>query len=59
MEAELKAKYPDTTIELIKGSGGVFDVVCNGQLVYSKQHIEGRRFPNVGEVGRLIEKEMG
>ncbi len=34
--------------ELIKGSGGVFDVTADGALVYSK-HSTGR-FPENGEV---------
>lgn len=58
MEAELKANYPDTNIKLIEGDGGIFDVVCNGKLIYSKQNIEGQRFPNDGEVTRLIGQEM-
>jgi selT/selW/selH-like putative selenoprotein len=56
VEAELKANYPDSNIQLIKGGGGVFDVKCDGKLIYSKQNIEGQRFPNVGEINRLIEK---
>ena len=59
MEAELKANYPDSNIELIEGGGGIFDVKCNGKLIYSKQNIEGQRFPNEGEISRLIEHEMG
>jgi selT/selW/selH-like putative selenoprotein len=59
VEAELKANYPDSNIELIKGSGGIFDVECNGKLIYSKQDIEGQRFPNAGEITKLIKQEMG
>jgi len=55
VEAELKAKYPDSNIELVKGSGGIFDVVCDGQLIYSRQQTEGLRFPAEGEITRLIE----
>lgn len=55
MEAELKAKYPDANIELVKGSGGIFDVVCDGQLIYSRQRTEGLRFPDEGEITGLIE----
>jgi selT/selW/selH-like putative selenoprotein len=57
VEAELKANYPDSNIELIEGSGGVFDVTCNGKLIYSKQNIEGQRFPHEGEVTKLIKQE--
>jgi selT/selW/selH-like putative selenoprotein len=59
VEAELKANYPDANIELIEGSGGIFDVECNGKLIYSKQNIEGQRFPNAGEIAKLIKQEMG
>ena len=59
VEAELRMHYPDSTIKLIEGGGGVFDVKCNGKLIYSKQNIEGRRFPNEGEITKLIEQEIG
>lgn len=36
----------------MKGSGGVFDVVADGKLVYSKD--ETGRFPEAGEVTRLL-----
>jgi selT/selW/selH-like putative selenoprotein len=54
VEAELKAKYPDARVELIKGSGGIFDVLCDDRLIYSKHRT--RRFPDAGEVGTLIEE---
>ncbi|MBA4416667.1 MAG: hypothetical protein C0392_01960 [Syntrophus sp. (in: bacteria)] len=54
----MRVDYPDSTIKLIKGSGGIFDVTCNGKLIYSKQNIEGQRFPNDGEIARLIKQEM-
>jgi len=59
VEAELKANYPDSNVTLIKGGGGIFDVTCNGKVIYSKQNIEGQRFPKEGEITRLIEQEMG
>jgi hypothetical protein len=43
VEAELKASYPDSNIRLIRGGGGIFDVKCNGVLVYSKQNSKGQR----------------
>lgn len=54
MEAELKAAYPDSDIELVKGSGGIFDVTCDGVLVYSKHNTKEDRFPIDGEVTKLI-----
>jgi selT/selW/selH-like putative selenoprotein len=59
VEAELKANYPDSNIKLIEGGGGIFDVTCNGKVIYSKQNIEGKRFPNEGEITKLIEQERG
>ncbi len=38
--------------ELIGGGGGVFDVVVDGRLIYSK-HQTGR-FPEPGEIAGLI-----
>jgi selT/selW/selH-like putative selenoprotein len=58
VEAELKVSYPDSKVELIKGSGGIFDVKWNGKLIYSKQNIKGQRFPNEGEISQLIKKEI-
>ena len=55
----MKANYPDSIIELIEGSGGIFEVEYNGKLIYSKQNIEGQRFPNEGEITKLIKQEMG
>lgn len=56
MEAELKTNYPDSNFTLIKGSGGIFDIKCDGALIYSKQNIDGNRFPNEGEITALIKK---
>jgi len=54
VEAELKAKYPDSKITLIKGGGGIFDVKCDGKLVYSKLSTTGQCFPDDGEISGLI-----
>jgi selT/selW/selH-like putative selenoprotein len=59
VEAELKADYPDSVIELIKGSGGVFDVKCDDILIFSRHNIEGQRFPNKGEISKLIKEKTG
>ena len=40
------------SVELIKGSNGVFDVEIDGKLVYSKRNTG--RFPNPGELTFLI-----
>jgi len=38
--------------ELIKGAGGVFDVVADGALIFSK-HREGR-FPDAAEIVQAL-----
>jgi predicted Rdx family selenoprotein len=40
-------------VELIAGGGGVFDVVVDGEKVFSKFAVG--RFPNDGEVASLID----
>lgn len=42
MAADLKTKY-STEPELIPGKGGVFEVVVDGTLVFSKKKLD--RFP--------------
>jgi selenoprotein W-related protein len=39
-------------VELVAGSGGIFDVVVDGELVYSKA--KTGRFPEDGELRRLL-----
>jgi selT/selW/selH-like putative selenoprotein len=56
VEAEVKERYPDATINLIEGAGGIFDVECDGTVVFSKQKVEGNRFPDDGEIVKLIGK---
>jgi len=48
--AELKSK--GVSVDLIKGSNGIFDVEIDGKLVYSKS--KTGRFPNRGELSKLI-----
>jgi selenoprotein W-related protein len=57
LAARLRALGPDHvgTVELLPGSGGVFEVVADGKLVYSKkktgQHADLEAL--VAEIGRL------
>lgn len=51
MAAELEQSLGITS-KLIKGSGGIFDVVVDGARVFSKH--ESGRFPTPGEVTDLI-----
>ena len=54
MEAELKANLPEAKIRLIEGKGGIFDVKYDGKLIFSRHEVEGQRFPEEGEITRLI-----
>ncbi len=42
--------------ELIKSSGGVFEVEYEGKLVFSKKRIG--RFPDIGEVIKLMRDDL-
>jgi selT/selW/selH-like putative selenoprotein len=58
VEAELRANYPESNVKLIKGGGGIFDVKCDGMLIYSKLNTKGQRFPNDGEISGLIGEKV-
>ncbi len=45
-------------VELIKGSGGVFDVVVDGELIYSK-HVSGNQFPSEVSIVKLLKEKEG
>ena len=42
----------DAEIKLIASSGGVFEVVADTELLFSKKKLQ--RFPEDGEIGMLI-----
>ena len=52
MAAELTEAYSGSDVKLIEGSGGVFEVVVDGDLVFSKKELG--RHAEEGEVLRLI-----
>jgi len=54
VEAEIKAIYPAAKIKLIRGGGGIFEVKCDGKLIYAKS--KTHRFPNEGEITGLIKR---
>lgn len=54
MAAELKANM-DVDAELVPGSGGVFDILVDGQVVYSKQSA-GNNFPQNDTLIEQIKK---
>jgi selenoprotein W-related protein len=56
VEAEIKASHPDAKIKLIEGGGGVFDITHNGKLIFSIKNMQEQRFPDNGEIIKLIGK---
>lgn len=52
MAAEIEKRF-GADPRLIKGKDGVFDVMVDGELVFSKHRVG--RFPEPGEVPRLME----
>ena len=53
--AALLQKTFNAETSLIKGGGGDFDVYVDNVLIFSKK--KKGRFPNEGEVERLIKKQ--
>jgi selT/selW/selH-like putative selenoprotein len=45
------------TVDLRSGEKGRFEVTLDGKLAFSKA--ESRRFPEPGEVARILEVELG
>lgn len=56
LATELLEKYGTKIRELIliPSGGGVFEIMKNGNLIFSKKSLD--RFPNNGEVINLIER---
>jgi selenoprotein W-related protein len=49
----LTSKY-GAEVELLASEGGVFEVVADGRLIYSKKELN--RFPEDGEVEGLLDQ---
>ena len=54
MEAELKSKFPGVETKLILSGGGVYEIILDGELIFSKKTLG--RFPDDGEVAALIKQ---
>ena len=57
MAAELKKAYSDAEVRLIESSGGLFEVMVDGQPVFSKKQV--RRHAEPGEVLTAIQQLRG
>ena len=54
--AEIQQAFPGAEVRLIPSSGGVFEVVVNGTLVFSKKAL--RRHATPGEVVELMRRSL-
>lgn len=52
LKAGLTQQFPAAQIELIEGSGGIFEVAKDGQLIFSKK--QTGRFPELDEILRQL-----
>jgi selenoprotein W-related protein len=55
--AELKERVPYAEFSLKKSSGGAFEVMVDGSLVFSKKALGRHAKP--GEVAALLSKRLG
>jgi len=58
VEAELNEALPDLEIEVIEGGGGIFDVIYEDKLIFSKKTMNDNRFPEDGEITQLVKGEI-
>ena len=56
LEAELKSRFPGVETKLISSGGGVYEIILEGELIFSKKTLG--RFPDDGEVATLIKQAM-
>lgn len=54
LEAELKSRFPGVETKLISSGGGVYEIILEGELIFSKKTLG--RFPDDGEVAALIKQ---
>ena len=54
LEAELKSRFPGVKTKLISSGGGVYEIILDGELIFSKKTLG--RFPDDGELVALIKQ---
>jgi len=62
VEEEIKTVYSDIDIVLIEGSGGIFEVVLEEEILFSKRDLIGtdtKRFPYSHELSDRIREQLG
>ncbi len=55
MEVELKEKFSDSIITLIPSGGGVFEILVDGKLIFSKKSLN--RFPEKNEISDILKNK--
>ena len=60
LEEELKGNFPNIRIEIIKGSGGIFKVVANKEVIYDKLALskQNARFPMDDEISSILKRNF-
>ena len=56
LEEYLKARYKEADIKLISSGGGVFEVMIEDKLIFSKKSLG--RFPEHQEIDKLIKQNL-
>ncbi|QKF64236.1 hypothetical protein CCORG_0355 [Campylobacter corcagiensis] len=54
MKEEIENNFKNAEFELEKGSGGDFIVEVDGKVIFSKNDLPRPRFPEDGEILKLI-----
>lgn len=52
LEEELKGRFLNINVELIKGSGGVFKVISDEKEIFNKADVH--RFPKINEISEML-----
>jgi selT/selW/selH-like putative selenoprotein len=53
----LKKNFPESTVNLIKSSGGAFEIRRDGKMIFSK--LEEGRFPDSAEIVKKLQAGLG
>lgn len=56
LEEEIKKVYSEASVNLVKSTGGLFEVSLDGKLIFSKKELN--RFPNDGEILSILKEKI-
>jgi len=54
LAAEIRERFPDATVNLVKSRGGRFEISADGAPIFEKSKLD--RFPHPGEVVAALER---